>query len=216
MFRGCSCLEEVDFSESNIKEIGNEAFANCVYVDPLIGVAVAGLVTVELPETLTTMGDGAFSGCSLLKLVTFPTRKAGVADEEQFHEIPNGCFAWCGKLEKADLREGITKVGDDAFLYCNSYSSSLPSTLEFIGSNAFNTCSFHGVLILPEKLNYIGSGAFKGCEDLYGTDSQYGKIDKVVIKPRDIEIFLNLNLQRVLPEYRQIFSIRQPGKPEKW
>ncbi len=181
MFKGCQSLADVDFSESNIVEIGNEAFMGCSYE------SFYGLQTVALPETLKILGERAFANCHVLKLVTFPSRKNGVADEDQFHEIPAGCFASCGKLEKADLREGITIVGDDAFLYCNAYTSSLPSTLEYIGSNAFNTCSFHGVLTLPAKLNYIGSAAFKGCEDLYGAESQYEKINKVVIKPMDIE-----------------------------
>ncbi len=187
MFCGCEQLAEVDFSASNIVEIDDQAFMGCTYIDPMTGMIIGGLEVAELPETLTKLGESAFAECRVLKLVTFPSRKAGVSDEDQFHEIPNGCFAYCGVLKKADLREGITKIGDEAFLYCNAYSSTLPDTLEYIGHDAFNTCSFHGDLILPAKLNYIGAGAFKGCEDLYGADSQYEKINKVIIKPRDIE-----------------------------
>lgn len=175
-FRGCVDLMDVDFSKSNIIEIGDSAFGEC-----------ESLVIVELPESLIKLGNNCFEYCLFLNYVTFPSRKPGVPDKDQFHEIPDYCFDHCGSLKKAELREGITRVGEYAFLYANAYSSSLPSTLEYIGDNAFNTCSFHGELVLPEKLNHIGAAAFKGCADLFGADSQYEKINKVVIKPKDIE-----------------------------
>ena len=45
----------------------------------------------------------------------------------------------------------------------------LPSTLEYIGFDAFDKCGFIGELKLPEKLKYIGEQAFCWCPNFVGT-----------------------------------------------
>ena len=145
-FSGCTSLMEVEFS-SRIKDIGARAFEKC-----------SMLGEVVFPDSLETMGEGAFNKCEFLYTVVFPEKK-------KFEVIPDNCFAECRILRYADLVEGIKEIGNNAFQWDNYYSSTLPSTLEYIGSNAFNTCGFSGELVLPEKLNYIGAGAFKSCRD---------------------------------------------------
>lgn len=79
---------------------------------------------------------------------------------------------WAG-LEITDiaLDEGITRVGNCAFLDCRTIFAplSLPSTLQEIGDAAFSGCyGLYGELHLPESINAIGACAFQGCEGLTG------------------------------------------------
>ena len=165
-FNGCTSLKEVVFSE-NIKEIGAGAFAAC-----------KSLTTIELPDSLEKMGDNCFANCWVLSKVVLPVN-------DVFDTIPNGCFLECYKLHDLVLIEGIKFIGDSAFKWCNAFYSTLPSTLEHIGSNAFNTCGFYGELVLPAKLDYIGSAAFKSCADHLGYDG-HKKLSVIKILPRDI------------------------------
>ncbi len=79
---------------------------------------------------------------------------------------------WAG-LEITDiaLDEGITRIGNCAFLDCRTIFAplSLPSTLQEIGDAAFSGCyGLYGELELPESINAIGACAFQGCEGLTG------------------------------------------------
>lgn len=79
---------------------------------------------------------------------------------------------WAG-LEITDiaLDEGITRIGNCAFLDCRTIFAplSLPSTLQEIGDAAFSGCyGLYGELYLPESINAIGAYAFQGCEGLTG------------------------------------------------
>lgn len=79
---------------------------------------------------------------------------------------------WAG-LEITDiaLDEGITRIGNCAFLDCRTIFAplSLPSTLQEIGDAAFSGCyGLYGELYLPESINAIGACAFQGCEGLTG------------------------------------------------
>lgn len=79
---------------------------------------------------------------------------------------------WAG-LEITDiaLDEGITRIGNCAFLDCRTIFAplSLPSTLQEIGDAAFSGCyGLYGELELPESIIAIGACAFQGCEGLTG------------------------------------------------
>ena len=80
---------------------------------------------------------------------------------------------WAG-LEITDLalEEGITRIGDCAFLDCTTIFAplDLPSTLQEIGDATFSGCyGLYGELYLPESINAIGACAFQGCSGLIGT-----------------------------------------------
>lgn len=101
-----------------------------------------------------------------------------------------GSYAFAGTILEGSLKipEGVTWIDDWAFtngwyeglvhsqipggqIFANSNLTGtleLPSTLEYIGVDAFRECDFSGSLILPQSLKYIGSGAFCGCRHFSG------------------------------------------------
>lgn len=68
------------------------------------------------------------------------------------------------------IPEGVTWIGDQAFLECVNLTGilSLPSTLREISYMAFEGCKFTCELLLPQNLNSLGFSAFRGCRGLYG------------------------------------------------
>ena len=141
------------------------------------------LMALRLPETLQSIGSGAFSDCtSLSDSIFMPKGLKRIADE---------AFAGCVCLPYIGFNDSLTYIGDEAFSNCSSLASlQLPQSLEYIGYNAFNGCSaiagivklssnitylrnrvFYGCsslrgVVLPDSLYSIGSGAFSGCESL--------------------------------------------------
>ena len=104
---------------------------------------------IELPDTLTTLGNSAFSGCSDLESIVIP---AGVT------EIPDYLFSWCRKLVSVELHEGITSIGYSAFQMCGSLSRiNIPAGLTKLGGDAFSGCKSLTEFVWPEGVTVVGS-----------------------------------------------------------
>ena len=111
-----SRLKSVTFADNSLKVIGPSAFFGCAIEE------------IDLPSSVTTIGESAFEGCSYLKRVTLP---AGVTT------ISNSAFETCTSLETIDL-SNVTAIGAEAFKNCTSLSRvSLPEGLKAIGESAF-------------------------------------------------------------------------------
>ena len=88
---------------------------------------------LEIPATVTKIGDGVFAGCSKLTSVTMP---------ETVTEIGNHAFRGCSKLTNVTIGSGVTDIKDYAFQNCTRLTSiTINSTsLNSIGWDAFANC----------------------------------------------------------------------------
>ena len=90
------------------------------------------ITDVTIPESVTKIGKFAFFSCIKLKTVTIngtPT------------EIPLGAFRNCHLLSSVNIPESVTVIGESAFAYDYSMTSiSIPYSVESIGKNAFLNC----------------------------------------------------------------------------
>ncbi|MBQ3623065.1 MAG: leucine-rich repeat domain-containing protein [Bacteroidaceae bacterium] len=68
-----------------------------------------GLTSITIPNSVTTIGSGAFSCCSGLTSVTIPN---GITT------IETGTFEYCHGLTSITLPEGLTTIGYWAFYQC--------------------------------------------------------------------------------------------------
>lgn len=130
------------------------------------------LVNFVFPEKVTKIGDGAFSGCSLLA--------GALIIPDDVVEIEGHAFDSCKNITSISLPQNLERIGDSAFIACTSISSlNLPSSLKEIGPYAFaaqwgvnsggEAMQMSGQLILPESLTKIGEGAFQQCSSLQGS-----------------------------------------------
>ena len=126
-----------------------------------------GLESITLPEGLTSIGYYAFNGCSSLTSITLP---------EGLTSIGDSAFSSCSSLTSITLPEGLTSIGDSAFSSCSSLTSIIfPSSLTSIELFAFNHCTSLTSITLPSSLTSIGGWAFSGCSGLTEViiDSEY-------------------------------------------
>ena len=130
--------------------IGANVFANHTEIEDVI-----------LPETIRTIGAGAFAGSGILAL-TIP---ASVA------EIGDGAFSECEQLSSVVIDDGLTVLPENAFAHCDQLSTvTLPNSLTSIGDYAFTGCSSMPSIDIPDSVSVIGESAFSFCEALYEID----------------------------------------------
>lgn len=122
----------------------------------------AGLVAIELPGSLNTIGNYAFSICTGLTSVTIP---------EGVTEIPLSAFSNNTSLKSVELPENLVAIGESAFQYCPSLDSIvIPDKVRTIGNSAFSNCLQLKSVYMPKWLMRVGRNAFKKCEALERVD----------------------------------------------
>ena len=170
-FRACKNLKSIEFKDG-LQYIGNSAFDS------------SGLTQLTLPDSLTSLGNGAFANCTSLTKLTLPDSLTSIGD---------GAFNRCSGLTQLTLPNSITSIGQYAFAGCSGLTKlTLPNSLTSIGDGAFSGCSgLTGELTLPNSLTSIGSGAFANCinaiihvpETIETIDSgAFGGVKKVILK----------------------------------
>ncbi|MDE6478974.1 MAG: leucine-rich repeat domain-containing protein [Muribaculaceae bacterium] len=92
----------------------------------------AGLKSINFPETLTSIGEGAFFWCSNLESVKIP---------RSVSSIKMLTFGWCKALTSIELPESITSIEYAAFEACTALTSIvIPKSVREIGEGIFASC----------------------------------------------------------------------------
>lgn len=106
------------------RNIAPEAFVEC-----------SNLISIVLPQSLTSIGHYAFYGCSSLSSINIPK---GIT------HISEGTFNKCTSLTSIVIPENVISIGDydDAVFYgCTNLTTiTLPKNLKYITSEVFSWC----------------------------------------------------------------------------
>lgn len=159
VLHGCSALTTVSIG-SNICATGNEAFAGCDSLDnfvltgandylevsqdgnlliinaggtkELTAFAPYNVTSLDIPEGITKIGNGAFKYTTSLKSVSIPNSVTSIGDN---------AFGSSG-ITSVHLPNSVTHIGERAF-YASQLSATLtiPTTVTEIGEQAFGECS---------------------------------------------------------------------------
>ena len=114
-----SSLKHVVFPK-NLRKIGANAFTQ------------SGLLSLDLPDSLTEIGESAFYGCSITGELRLP---------KNLHTIRDKAFASNFRMTALKLPQGLTSIGTSAFSRCFELTSvTIPSSVKRIGMNAFSFC----------------------------------------------------------------------------
>lgn len=181
-FRNCQNLSSFTVPQE-VLTIGYGAFYNCTTLSDLTFEPGSALTTVNggtsggygafenckalenitLPATLSTLGDRAFYGCSLLESVDFGANTS-------LTKISKSCFQECAVLNSLKIPSSVATIDTDAFNKCVALQTlKLPESLTQIGDRAFSGCTLlkfedlGGSKYIPSGVNLIGAQAFNGC-----------------------------------------------------
>ena len=167
-FSSCSNLKQVHLSE-NLQAISNSMFyannlisieiTNSVtYVGNYAFSACSNLTSIAIPENVTRIGTYAFSKCISLAAVTIPKGVTNIADYT---------FYGCSGLTSLTISDGVVSIGFNAFRDCTGLTSiKISESVTSIGAVAFFGCSSLTFVTIPESVASLGNYAFSECTNL--------------------------------------------------
>jgi len=105
--------------------------------------------------SVTSIGNGAFRGCSGLTSITIPNSVTSIGYE---------AFRDCSGLTSITIPNSVTSIGSRAFRECSGLTSfTIPNSVTSIGGSAFEGCSGLTSVTIPNSVTSIGDAAFGGC-----------------------------------------------------
>ncbi len=179
------CQTSVIPSDGSVTSIGDYAFKGFEQITSIIipyGITKIGscaflgceFKSITVPDSVESIGAGAFGYCSSLESITLPFVGAS-ASEKTSTEFRSDEFCYIFGSFPYNIPESlktvvITKdkiIADDAFAECEGITSiTLPESLEKIGDEAFENCVSLESIIIPKEVVTIGNRAFYGCSSL--------------------------------------------------
>jgi len=111
-----------------------------------------------IPDSVTSISNHAFNGCSSLTSITIPDSVTSIGDY---------AFSGCDGLTSVTIGDSVTSIGSHAFYNCSGLTSvTIPSNVTSIGDYAFSGCIGLTSITIPDSVTSIGDYAFSGCDGL--------------------------------------------------
>lgn len=146
--------------ENGITSIPDEAFSSyaCPSQPNYLQEESTDLDSIEIPQSLTTIGKRAFYNCQTIKEIVIP---------ENVNSIGSEAFSKCSRLLSVVIPDGVTEIKSKTFFGCtNLLDISIPPTILSIGDSAFENCKNLRTVILPYSVTRIWAHAFSNCSEL--------------------------------------------------
>lgn len=159
----------------------------------------SSLTSIDIPNSVTSIGNLAFSDCSSLTTIDIPNSVAkigyyaftwcsltSITIPNSVTNIEEGTFQGCTALTSVSIGNAVTSIGPWAFSNCSALISiTIPDDVTSIGEEAFSECVSMKTITIGNSVTSIGADAFKNCNEL----------TKVYIS--DIEAWCKIDFQHV-------------------
>ena len=111
-----------------------------------------------IPDSVTSIGSSAFSGCTSLTSVIIP---------DSVTIIGSSAFSGCISLTSVIIPDSVTSISNSAFSGCTTLTNVvIPDSITIIDQKAFYNCISLTNVVIPVSVTSIGSDAFLECKKL--------------------------------------------------
>ena len=188
-FRGCSGLASIKVDSNNPKY---DSRSNCnAIIHTSSNQLIVGCKNTVFLNSVTSIGDGAFDGCTGLTNLTIPSSityigsaafnccsglaNVKVESGNSQYDSRNNCnaiiYTSSNRLvvgcKNTIIPNSVTTIGDYAFNGCNDLTNlTIPNSVTSIGSYVFDDCSGLTSITIPKSVTSIGIRVFEGCSGL--------------------------------------------------
>lgn len=144
-----------------VTKIGSYCFSN-VFGNGL------GIISVNIPYGVTSIGSKAFYGCDFLRNISLPNTLINIEEN---------AFESCESITQVNIPKSVSSIGNSAFIYCTSLKSIIiPYGVKKIENSAFESCTNLSNVTIAESVIRIGDSAFKKCSNLKSVNIKNGVI----------------------------------------
>lgn len=149
---------------------------------PYNGTTNTTIAKIVLPNSITSIGDGAFNGCKSLNKINIPNSATSIGMY---------AFQYCTSLTKVDISNVVTSIGSNAFdncsnlkIYCEpgsyAYQYARHNGIPIIYTGISNEPTFHSMLV-ESDINFI-NGNRVGINGVYMVDYEVTAVDTSIPK----------------------------------
>ena len=177
-FSGCSSLTTVDIS--NVTVIPSNAFSGCTSLTNYIfnpnitsiksnAFKDCSFTTFEIPESLQTLASDAFEGCAL-ESISVNENNAIYASENGilYNKLKTELLLYPAykQGESFTISSSVQTVKENAFSNSKYLTSVTASTVEFVNSEAFYSCTKLESVTFQDTLTTLSDYSFSNCTKL--------------------------------------------------
>ena len=172
-FSDCTGLTTVTWNARNVQDFqstGGRPFSNCKnltefvfgeeveHIPAYLCYNLTLLNTIVIPNSVTSIGKGAFAYCTGLTEVTIPNSVTSIGSR---------AFFSCTGLKKVTIGNSVKSIGNEAFPHCTSLTAiTIPNSVTSIESGTFYSCTSLKTVTIGNSVKSIGSNAFSSCTSL--------------------------------------------------
>ncbi len=149
--------------------------------EPVFGINNTTLKEIILPDTIKSIGESAFYGCSKLDKINFGksvtsigfqafygcTSLTSITIPKTVTDMGKSLFNNCTNLKTVIFEEGIKSIGEYSLYHLEGLTNvTIPDSITSIGFSAFSGCKNLTSITFGKNLTEIGDWSFEGCEAL--------------------------------------------------